>query len=266
MDIKKYIESGILEQYITGLLPKELQKEVEQNALQYPEIKAELDQIEDALELYGAANAINPPSHIEAAILSRIDASGNDTSSNKKNNNGGFKHYFGTGLLIIATGVTLIWASSLNSQLNNVKKELIQVQENYTSLEQDCLLERQGKEKTEIIIALYKDPGTRPIRLAGTEKAPQASASMLWNPSKQQSFLETSDLLPIGDPNKQYQLWAIVDGTPINMGVFDLAIDNDTFIEVPFIDSPQAFAITLENKGGSPSPTLEEMVVIGNVS
>ena len=266
MNIKKYIESGILEQYVMGLLPKELQDEVEQNAQRYPPIKAELDQIEDALEVYGKANAITPPAHIEAAILSKIDTSASSTPIEKKRGKNKYRKYFGPSLLTIACLVTLVWAFSLNNRLANLQQELLSTQEDYTNLEQECLLEKQGKEKTETIIALYKEPATLPVRLAGTEKAPEASASMLWNPSTQQSFLEVGNLPPISDLNKQYQLWAIVDGTPVDMGVFDLAIDEDTFIEVSFIETPQAFAITLENKGGSPKPSLEEMVVIGNVS
>ena len=48
------------------------------------------------------------------------------------------------------------------------------------------------------------------------------------------------------------------------MGVFKVVISAG-FQEVPFIENAAAFAVTLENRGGSPTPTLEEMVVIGNV-
>ena len=73
--------------------------------------------------------------------------------------------------------------------------------------------------------------------------------------------------LPSPAADKQYQLWAIVDGAPVDMGVFDLASaeTDTTFQNVPFIENPQAFAVTLEPKGGSTNPTLDQMYVVGNV-
>ncbi len=266
MDIKKYIESGILEQYVLGLLTVEQQQEVEAKAQEYPAIKDEIDQIEDALELYGEANAINPPPRLETAILSKIDLPSNKVSSQQGAKQSSLQKYLGIGLLAAASVAAIVWAFSLNNTLDTTQLKLQQVQNDYQKLEQNCALERQRKEEAEIILALYKNPDTRPVQLSGTPKAPEAIASVLWNPVTQESFLEVSNLPPIADATKQYQLWAIVDGTPVDMGVFDLAIDNDSFLEVPFIETPQAFAITLENKGGSTNPTLEEMVVIGNVS
>ena len=48
------------------------------------------------------------------------------------------------------------------------------------------------------------------------------------------------------------------------MGVFDLPENGETFIEVPFIVDADAFAITMEPAGGSISPTLTDLQVIGN--
>lgn len=39
----------------------------------------------------------------------------------------------------------------------------------------------------------------------------------------------------------------------------------DTLLCIPFIDNPRAFAVTLEPRGGSENPTLEQMYVIGEV-
>ena len=89
---------------------------------------------------------------------------------------------------------------------------------------------------------------------------------LFWLTLKPYSFdLEITNLPPV-PTGKQYQLWAIVDGTPVDMGVFDVSIGPENFMEVQHIENPQAFAVTVENEGGSPTPTLEEMVVIGNVS
>ena len=64
---------------------------------------------------------------------------------------------------------------------------------------------------------------------------------------------------------KQYQLWAIVDGHPVDAGVFNVDIDL-TFIKLKTISKAESFVITLEKKGGSTTPTLNEMYVFGKVT
>ena len=96
------------------------------------------------------------------------------------------------------------------------------------------------------------------------EKAPQAIASVFYNQSAQKAYLEIENL-PEPPSDKQYQLWAIVDGVPQSMDVFDVVIGYEGLLEVPFHANAQAFAVTLEPKGGKVTPTLEEMYVVRNV-
>ncbi len=68
--------------------------------------------------------------------------------------------------------------------------------------------------------------------------------------------------LPTPPTDKQYQLWALVDGKPVDAGMITDLEDLQAMKEMP---EAQAFAITLEPKGGSVNPTLEQLYVIGNV-
>jgi anti-sigma-K factor RskA len=61
---------------------------------------------------------------------------------------------------------------------------------------------------------------------------------------------------------KQYQLWAIVDGKPVDAGMIG---DCEGLCKMKVIDHAEAFAVTLENAGGSPAPTLTAMFVLGKV-
>lgn len=64
----------------------------------------------------------------------------------------------------------------------------------------------------------------------------------------------------------QYQLWALVDGKPIDMGMIpNDSVGKDQLAMLKSVKGMQAFAITKEPYGGKPSPTLEEMVVMGKV-
>ena len=70
--------------------------------------------------------------------------------------------------------------------------------------------------------------------------------------------------MPKAPEGKEYQLWAIVDGKPVDLGMYD-ENNSQKLQAMKTISKPQAFAITLENKGGSPTPTMEQMYVLGNV-
>ncbi|MFC5409559.1 hypothetical protein ACFPMF_09590 [Larkinella bovis] len=61
MDIRHYIDSGILEAYLLGLTSEEEQNEVEQMKLRHPEISAALNEIEIRIESCCLENAVPPP-------------------------------------------------------------------------------------------------------------------------------------------------------------------------------------------------------------
>jgi anti-sigma-K factor RskA len=58
--------------------------------------------------------------------------------------------------------------------------------------------------------------------------------------------------------DQQYQLWALLDGKPQSLGVFD-SLQNNVILKMDNVKKAQAFAITIEKQGGNPSPTLEKM-------
>ncbi|MNG37643.1 Anti-sigma-K factor rskA [compost metagenome] len=73
--------------------------------------------------------------------------------------------------------------------------------------------------------------------------------------------------LPANDQDHQYQLWALVDGKPVDLGVFDAKADSaHILLKMKEINGAQAFAVTLEKRGGSATPTMTQMIVMGGVS
>ncbi len=61
----------------------------------------------------------------------------------------------------------------------------------------------------------------------------------------------------------QYQLWAIVDGKPVDAGVFDSTTAG--LLKMKALAGAAAFAVTIEPRGGKATPSLETLQVIGNV-
>ena len=71
--------------------------------------------------------------------------------------------------------------------------------------------------------------------------------------------------MPSNDDDHQYQLWALVDGKPVDLGVFDSSENNSGMKRMKSVKGAQAFAVTLEPKGGSVNPTMDQMMAIGNI-
>ncbi len=97
---------------------------------------------------------------------------------------------------------------------------------------------------------------------------PKANMIVYWHVSGKHVMIDNSKMdLPPNDKNHQYQLWALVNGKPVDLGVFDVKTDTSRLlINMKDISSAQTFAVTLEKRGGSASPTMNQMIVAGNVS
>jgi anti-sigma-K factor RskA len=103
---------------------------------------------------------------------------------------------------------------------------------------------------------------SKKIELKGVEKHPNMLAEVYWDSSKK-VYLDIKNL-PAAPTGKQYQLWAIVDGKPVDMGMYD-SKKSIAIQAMKSVENPQAFAITLEKEGGNPTPTMEEMYVMGTI-
>jgi anti-sigma-K factor RskA len=281
MNINEYISSGILEQYVSGTASAQERQEVECMSHIYPEIHTELLAVQDALEAFAQAQAIAPPAHLRQNIFdaiahiekenaaSHLSVSTNniveknnepiaekptELSFTKRNN---FKSAAAI-LFLVSSGLGYLLynennkANSFENDLAVVKSE-IQNQKNIIANKTEQLAIVQNKDFT-------------PITMAGIPtKSPESNAVIYWNKTSQEVFVSVN-LLPTPAKGKQYQLWAIADGKPVDLGM----ISNDKELKLAFqkmktIKNPSAFAVTLEVEGGVPSPTMSEMYVMGGV-
>jgi len=110
-------------------------------------------------------------------------------------------------------------------------------------------------------LKVVDNPAFTRVVMKGTENAPEAMAYVYWNQQTSEVYLRIQSLKQLAQEN-QYQLWAIVDGKPVDAGVFD-GIENG-LLKMKELTGAAAFAVTIEPRGGKPSPTLETLQVIGN--
>lgn len=71
--ISEYIESGILELYVLGMIGAEEAVEVEKMMALHPEVMEEVRSIEASLEKYAEANAVQPHATVKPLLLATLD-------------------------------------------------------------------------------------------------------------------------------------------------------------------------------------------------
>jgi mannose-6-phosphate isomerase-like protein (cupin superfamily) len=73
MNIREYIDTGILELYCLGALSPQEMEEVQHMMTMHTEVKNEIDSIQAAMETYTQKYAVTPPAHLEHAIGNLLD-------------------------------------------------------------------------------------------------------------------------------------------------------------------------------------------------
>jgi anti-sigma-K factor RskA len=263
MNIQDYMQSGILEQYALGLLSNEEMHDVEEKACLHSEIKNELKKVEVSLEEFAKQYAVNPRPEIKARIMSAIENSAvqkkQDMTIVPKENETGMEEpaMKFTGWMAIAASLILVVSVISFYFYTNWKSS-----EKTISSQQEQLsdIENTSRQMHDAMAAMA-DPGTAKIVMSGTPAHPGMEATVYWNKSTQTIYLHV-DNMPATPSDGQYQLWAIGKNGPVDAGVFDLQTG---MIKMKNAGDAQAFAVTLEKRGGSPTPTLSNMYVIGKV-
>jgi anti-sigma-K factor RskA len=273
MTIREIIESGIIELYVMNALPAEEAAQVEAWAAEFPEVHAEIEANQLALENYAQHYAQTPRPELKDAILARFEAdkstgnTENEVDSDLKSTQNtplSKNHFLGlrpadwawviTALTVIGFIFMAVRNATLRHERDNCQTE------NQRSLAQKDSIIEDLRQKLNII----RNPTTRTVVMTekGTPSKTPAQVVVYWNAKAYATFLAISNL-PAPPKGKQYQLWAIVKGKPVDAGVFDY--DLAAIQPMKLFDEAQAFAVTLENEGGSPSPTLEQMYVVGSL-
>jgi anti-sigma-K factor RskA len=288
MNTKEYIESGILEEYVLGTVSPQEKREVECMSSIYPEIRQELDELSAAMEQYAQTLHRDPPSDIKAWLLKELEFGKTETveetapttvraseentetpirSLNTKEDVFDSRPTFRVTWLVAASLglIVLFFAYFLYSQLQGSQQTLSSLRNSNEALTEEVRVLRAQQTQADQTLAILKEPGTRVIRLNPTDSTTANLATIYWNASTGQVNLEI-DSLARPPETQQYQLWAIVDGKPVDAGVFDVGDGARVVQQAKKFLKADAFAITLERRGGSPTPTLSTMVVVGNVT
>ncbi|MEQ9232093.1 MAG: anti-sigma factor, partial [Cyclobacteriaceae bacterium] len=120
--------------------------------------------------------------------------------------------------------------------------------------------QKMDRMKSDLTVLI--NPAFSRVIMNSTQDGIVQQAVIYFNPSDRQVYLNTSTLPELSE-DQQYQLWALIDGQPVDAGTFDVL--KDQFQQMKQFERVDAFAVTIEPKGGSEGPTLEKMQVYGEV-
>jgi anti-sigma-K factor RskA len=229
-----------------GLASESERAEFEQMCAQYPELVAERRKFEEGLEAYASEQAVRPPQEVKTKIFKEILTMENSKSPRSV----GMLRFVAAAAVILLIGMVVLYyqVNQQNKDLANTNKQL-------------------GDRLNQTEVALNKvvqeisGPSTTVVNMVGTKREPRASANVYWDSASSKVYLLVKNM-PELPSDQQYQLWALIDNKQKNLGVFD-AKDKNIILEMDSTKKAQAFAITIEKKGGSPHPTLDSLQSVG---
>lgn len=260
------------------------------HALDQKERKEFEDMLHDASDeqtelfhsMYSVANQLaftiereEPSNEVKQELMQKVQAEAKEESSDdenvtsidaaqeKKDSGNQFFAIAASIALFMITLSLVFYSFNLSSQLGD-KEEIIDQQQAQISE-----LKTENQQQKEFL-AILESRTVELVLMAGLEANPNGYGKVIWDADKQQALLQVSNL-PAVPSDKDYQLWIIKNNKPVSAGVFAVNNpDKDSFFKIEQLvesskESTNAFAITLEPKGGVPQPT-GDMYMAGNLN
>jgi anti-sigma-K factor RskA len=264
MEIREFIESGIIESYLLGTASVEEIRMVNQMIAKHPDLKKEFELIEESLIKTAESNTVAPDPAIKQSIFAQINSTSKVETKvipiQKKSGN--ILRYGMAASIALLIGSVIVNMVMINRYMD-MQNELAKLGKEKTYMQTEVDAQQKNLAKMEEQFAVLTDPNNQTITLKGMDLSPTSMATVFWNKASKDVYVYINNL-PAPPTDKQYQLWAIVDGKPVDAGMFNMG-EGETLQKMKSFSNAQAFAVTLENKGGSPSPTMDAMYLMGEV-
>lgn len=297
VDIKAYISSGAIEACILGVGTPAEMAELDRLIREFPEVAEAKAALEADLEKIGDIFAVSPPAALKDQVLTaafdseaKPDAEDETESQNEPDDFWAeerakekreklareerekrlreaspirrFPFYSIAATILLLLSITANYyfyhrVESLKEENANLTYEVTEIARAKDNVNQTLAEIRQEQAK-------ILEPAVTKVSLRGTDVSPTSGAAIFYNSEEGWIRLVWSDL-PEPPPGKQYQLWALVDGNPVDLGVFEWKDIPQINYQRKQVRDAGAFAITLEDAGGVASPTLDQMYLLGEV-
>nr|WP_246581454.1 anti-sigma factor [Echinicola shivajiensis] len=262
-----------MELFVLGELSDREREEVLQLSKQYPEIKRELEEIEEAMFAFDNEMGVKPSDEVKDKIFDTLSQELDAPKVTEKEVTATptkevalqpWKSY------AVAASIVAIMAISaavyFAVRFYDVENKFTSLVEERNVLAQELNINKARFEETgdQLETLLSKNYERVPMSGSSFDLQKDALVDVFWDKDTKEVFVSVNNLSSL-DADKDYQLWAIGDEGPVGIGIVK-AGEKLKLQQMEAAASAGAFAITIEPKGGSESPTLENLVVIGEVA
>ncbi len=243
--IRIFLDTDLLEKYLLGSTTNEESFQVERYIAMYPEVLAEYDELQENLEAFAKMHAVKTPEGLKEKIVARI-----------RGEKAGRKRFFQ--YAIAASLAACLFAAAsyfFYNQNQSLQEENIMVSNQIELLKQDM---EAGLEDMRNQFIVLQNKNTKKYNVNGNKKAKELKAVAYINPVKKLSYINVSKL-PNLPENQCFQMWAEVNGEMVNLGIIKEDQGQDKLMALPYGEKGLSY-ITIEQKGGNQTPTIENMV------
>jgi len=281
VNVKEYIESGVLEAYVLGALTESERAEVDANLLQYPELADEIAVIEMTMQRFTENFAKETPAGLQDKIWDTLQKESIPNSFSQETDESKSIHKtiplertrelspeirWQRAAIWIALVASLLVNFMLWSQRNKMQDSELAMQQHIDTMQQQeqqlaKLMDNHSKE-----IDIMADTSVHTIIMKSMKPGHPMVATVYWSSDKGATYV-AAQKLPMPPKGMQYQMWVIQKGQPVSMGMLpNKLIASASMARLPMdVKEGQAFAISLEKEGGSKLPTPENIYVLGKI-
>jgi anti-sigma-K factor RskA len=240
-------------------------------------VQKAIDDFAYNIEKQAMTNAVAPPQELKEKILKSLPTDDRSTSQSKLSlvkdveiesySAAPVKSIKGWRMAAAASVIALSVSAALNVYFFN-KYTSTSAQYQALLLERNSLQASNNVYQTklgdwQLAARMAANPGMLKVTLKGVPgKESNLMSTVFWDKATKDVYI-MANILPAPAPDKQYQLWALVDGKPVDAGMLDPNCQGAC--KMKNIPRAQAFAITLEKRGGNPTPTMDQMFVMGSI-
>jgi hypothetical protein len=172
-------------------------------------------------------------------------------------------------LLIVAVAL-VTYSLSLKEKLNGQTVALLDTHSRMDALADSTRSRitalQDSLSRKEAMLDIIRSKGMQMVAMGGMEDTARYG-KIIWDPERKVAILQVS--LPPEPDGMSYQLWVIRDNKPMDAGVFQMNAGSDGMYRIEqLVETDRkhinAFAVTMEPKGGMPQPT-GKMYLMGEI-
>jgi anti-sigma-K factor RskA len=278
MNKEELIQSGLLELYALNHCT-ESERTLVESHLQDEDVITELNAIEETLFSFALNNSVKPRQEMKAKIMASIEGgketpktktiskpktSNKDTKVvgiGKNTNNFGWRVAAGF-MLLVSIGLFTVY----NGRLNQMDERIMALTIEKESISKNYSQVKAVSEELSEVEHFFSKRLIRSYELKHPTDPSKTFGVLYWCPTSGEIMLNGMHMPKLSD-DEQYQLWALVDGNPLDLGVIPKDWDGGTnrLAHLKGLKELSAYAITIEPLGGNPTPTLEKLTALAKV-